>query len=76
MSGTSAVMAASRNGVAPTRLRTPRPDAPRFSRAFTFAPCSTSFSTSWRLLRFPEPVGAGSPLSSSPRFGLRTQVSV
>ena len=76
MNGTSAVMAARRNGVAPARPRTPRPEAPRLSCAFTSAPCSTSFSTSSRLLRLPEPIGAGSPLSSSPRPGLRTQVSV
>ena len=55
---------------------TPRPDAPRTSRALTSAPCSTSFSANWRLVRVPDPLGAGSPLSSSPRFGLRTQVSV
>ena len=56
--------------------RTPRPEAPRLSRAFTSAPCSTSFSTNWRLVRFPDPMGGGSPLSSSPLLGLRTQVSV
>ena len=69
-------MAASRKGVAPERPRTPRPAAPRLSRVFTSAPCSTSLSTKSRLLSFPEPIGAGSPLSSSPRLGLRTQVSV
>ena len=46
------------------------------TRTFRFAPLATSFFTSSRLVRLPEPMGAGSPLSSSPRFGLRTHVRV
>ena len=76
MSGTSAVTAASRKGVAPTLLRMPRPDVPFLSRSFTLAPWDTSFRTKSRLLRLPDPLGAGSPSGSSPRFGLRTQVIV
>ena len=67
----AAASAASRNGVASVLFRRPLP-AFRFPcRTFTSAPYATSFLTNSRLLRFPDPIGGGSP---SPRRGLRTHV--
>ena len=75
MYGRSAVLEASRKGVAPGMPSLPRPDAPFPSRRFTSAPRATRSRANWRLVSLPEPVGGGWPSGSSPRFGLRTHES-
>ena len=59
MSGTSAVEAAARKGVAPALLRMPRPDTPFLSGRFTLAPWATISLTNSRLVSLPEPMGGG-----------------
>ena len=76
ISGASALVQASMNGDMPVRFNIPLPDLPLLSRTFTSAPCAASCFTNCRLLRLPEPIGEGSPSSSSPRAGLRTQTTV
>src|SRR6185369_18055922 len=67
----SAVLAAKKKGVAPFVLRLVSPTLTFLvMRALMFAPLSTSFLTSSRLVIFPEPCGEG---SLSPPPDLRTQ---